>query len=86
MALAEVSTAETGWLNQRVVVWRISSLPASSTRTDGTIVRPRSAATSFRRKRENGSPRRRSTNSLMTFRASTNNSASSIVTSTIDSE
>jgi hypothetical protein len=67
------------------VVCRINSLPASSTSTDGTIVSPSSAATSFRRKRENGSPRRRSTTSLMTLRARTNTSASSIVTSTIDS-
>ena len=85
MAFADERTVDTGWLNQREVVCRISSLPASRTRTEGTIVSPSSAATSFSRKRENGSPRRRSTTSLIKLRASTNPSASSIVTSTIDS-
>src|SRR5690349_1327824 len=72
-------------LNQRSVVFRISSLPTRSTSTDGTIVRPSSAPTSFRRNRENGSPRRRSTASFTRLRASTNASASSIVASAIDS-
>ena len=76
MAFADVRTSETGWLNQRAVVCRINSEPASRTSTEGTMVSPSSAPTSFRRKRENGRPRRRSTKSLMTLRASTKPSAS----------
>src|SRR3954454_9707804 len=72
-------------LNQRSVVLRISSLPTPRTSTEGTMVRPSSAATSLRRNRENGSPRRRSTTSFTRLRASTNASASSIVASAIDS-
>ena len=49
------------------------------------IVRPSIASTSFARNRENGRPRRRSTSSFTTLRASTNTSASTIVRSAADS-
>ena len=75
----------TGSANQRAVLLRINWPPTRSTSTDGTIVRPSSASTSFARNRENGSPRRRSTTSLMMLRASTNTSAMSIISTPADS-
>jgi hypothetical protein len=63
----------------------MSWLPTISTSTLGTTVSPSIASTSFARKRENGSPRRRSTTSLTMLRAKTNTSATSIVRSAADS-
>src|SRR4051794_36983569 len=59
----------------------MSSPPTSSTSTEGTMVRPKKAITSFARNLENGRPRRRSTNSFTTFRARKRMSARSIVRS-----
>jgi hypothetical protein len=83
--LADDNTSSIGALNQRSVLLRISSLPTSSTRMDGISVIPSSTATSLARKRANGRARRRSTMSLMTLRARTKTSATSIVRSAIDS-
>jgi hypothetical protein len=85
MRFAEDSTSSIGALNQRSALVRMTSLPTSSTSSDGTSVIPSSSATSFMRKRANGSARRRSTTSFTMLRASTNMSATSIVRSAIDS-
>ena len=83
--MADDSTSSIGGLNHRLALLRMSSLPTMSTSTDGMIVIPSSAATSFERNRANGRARRRSTRSLMTLRASTKASATSIVRSATDS-
>src|SRR5436190_10604815 len=85
MRFADASTSSIGALNQRSMLVVISSLPTTSSSTEGTNVMPISSSTSFARKRANGSAFRRSTNSLMMLRASTNSSADSIVRSAASS-
>ena len=75
----------TGSANQRAVLLRIICPPTINTSTDGTMVNPSSASTSFARNCENGSPRRRSTMSLTTLRASTNTSAINIASTPAES-
>jgi len=82
---ADDRISSVGALNQRSTLVRISSLPTRRTSTAGTNVMPSSSTTSFARNRANGSALRRSTISLMMFRASTNSSAASIVRSAAES-
>jgi len=77
--LADDSTSFIGALNHRSTLLRITSLPTRSTSTAGMIVIPRSTVTSLARNRANGSPWRRSTNSLTMLRARTKTSATRIV-------
>ncbi len=80
MLLAPARISSIGALNQRSTAVSTTRLPTISTSTAGITVMPSSASTSLARKRPNGRPRRLSIIDLMTLRASTKASATSIVT------
>ncbi len=79
MLLAPARISAIGALNQRSTAVSTTRLPTIITSTDGITVMPSMASTSLARKRPNGRPRRPSINDLITLRASTNTSASSMV-------
>src|SRR5687768_12144005 len=85
MLLAPCRISSIGTLNQRSTDVITTRLPTINTSTEGITVMPSIASTSLARKRPNGRPRRPSISDLMTLRANTKTSASSIVTLVADS-
>src|SRR5262245_4492626 len=85
MLLAPTRISSIGALNQRSTAVNTTRLPTINTSTAGITVMPSSDNTSLARKRPKGSPLRPSMIDVMTLRASTNASATSIVTLVTDS-
>src|SRR6185436_7253631 len=85
MRLAPARISSIGVLNHRSTAVYTTRLPTISTSTAGMTVMPSSDSTSLARKRPNGRPLRPSMIDLMTLRASTKASATSIVTFVTDS-